>query len=344
MYRLIGCTTVLRKAAARPNRSPYRKNERPARSLDLRVLWRVSHKLLTFACLLNSTVSLAQYSTPKFDVQGHRGARGLMPENTIPAFLMALDSGVTTIELDLAVTKDGQLVVSHEPWMSASICVDASGKDIDPEQEIKFNIFQMPYAEVAMWDCGSKNNARFPEQQKMKIGKPLLKDVIVAVEDHIKSFSRYEVDYNIEIKTDPEGDNLFHPTPEVFADLVIKMLNEQLPIQRIVIQSFDFRVLRYIHQQYPQIRLAALIENTKSIDVNLTELGFIPDIYSPAFQLLNGERVKYLHSKKPSSIRNGKRMRVIPWTVNEFTDIKKIKEMGVDGVISDSPNRAKAVK
>lgn len=284
---------------------------------------------------------MAQYSTPKFDVQGHRGARGLMPENTIPAFLLALDSGVTTIELDLAVTKDQQLVVSHEPWMNHLICLDPSGNAIDSVQAMRANIYQMTYDEVKQWDCGSKGNARFPEQQKFKASKPRLVDVIAAVEAHIKSYSRYEVDYNIEIKTDPRGDNVYHPTPQEFSDLVIHTLDEFLPLQRIIIQSFDFRVLQYIHKKYPTIKLAALVENKKSIEANLKELGFIPDIYSPDWSLLNAERVKLLHAKKPDSLKNGKKLRVIPWTVNQVKDMKALKKMGVDGIITDYPNRAK---
>jgi glycerophosphoryl diester phosphodiesterase len=310
--------------------------------------------LAVLIVLLFGSFRLAQYSTPKFDVQGHRGARGLMPENSIPAFLLALDSGVTTIELDLAVTHDGQLVVSHEPWMNASICLDSSGQNIDPKKEREFNIYKMEYEEVRKCDCGSKGNARFPEQKKIKTIKPLLKDVIVAVEDHIKSYSRYEVDYNIEIKSDPKGDNLFHPSPKEFSDLVIKVLNEQLPMRRVVIQSFDFRVLKYIHENYPKIRLAALVENTKSIDANLKALGFIPEIYSPAYQLLSADKVKYLHSKKPSNGNgnghgkgngnaNGKKLRVIPWTVNEIKDMEALKKMKVDGIITDYPNRAKGL-
>lgn len=291
---------------------------------------------------LLTSFGLAQYSTPKFDVQGHRGARGLMPENSIPAFLLALDSGVTTIELDLAVTRDGQLVVSHEPWMNANICIDPTGQGIDPKKDREFNIFKMDYEEIEKCDCGSKGNARFPEQKKIRTIKPLLKDVIVAVEDHIKSFSRYEVDYNIEIKSDPKGDNVFHPSPKEFSDLVIKILNEQLPMRRVVIQSFDFRVLQYIHENYPTLRLAALVENTKSIDANLKALGFIPEIYSPAYQLLNADRVKYLHTKKPSS-SNVKKLRVIPWTVNEVKDMNALKKIGVDGIITDYPNRAKGL-
>ena len=94
---------------------------------------------------------------PRFDIQGHRGARGLMPENTIPAFLMALDSGVTTLELDVVITKDKQVVVSHEPWMSASICFDSEGRVYTEKEEKKFNIYQMTYEEVRQFNCGIKN-------------------------------------------------------------------------------------------------------------------------------------------------------------------------------------------
>jgi glycerophosphoryl diester phosphodiesterase len=286
--------------------------------------------LLLFLFLAEQEL-IAQAYIPKFDVQGHRGARGLMPENSIPAFLLALDSGVNTIELDLAVTKDGQLVVSHEPWMSASICSDPSGKPFDEKSEIKNNIYQMTYEQVKQWDCGSKGNPNFLQQAKMNVGKPLLSDVIVAVENHIKSFTRYEVDYNIEIKSLPEGDNKFHPRPELFSDLVFNLVDQYLPLDRVVIQSFDFRVLKYWHEKYPEVRLAALVENKKSVDENLNDLGFKPSIYSPYFKLLTKEVVKELHDKK---------MRVIPWTVNEPTEMLSVKGMDVDGFITDYPDRA----
>ncbi len=276
----------------------------------------------------------AQIYTPKFDLQGHRGARGLRPENTIPAFLLALDSGVTTVELDLAITKDKQIVVSHEPWMSASICLQANGTLIRPSDEKRFNIFQMTYDEVMKFDCGSKGNERFPEQTKMKIQKPLLTDVIVAVEDHLRSYTQYEVDYNIEIKSSPEGDNKFHPYPAAFSDMVYNLIDQYLPLDRVVIQSFDFRVLKYWHEKYPDVRLAALVENTKSISANLKDLGFTPAIYSPYFQLLSKDKVQYLQNQK---------VRVIPWTVNEEADMKKMLQYGVDGFITDYPNRAAAL-
>ncbi len=277
----------------------------------------------------------AQVYIPKFDVQGHRGARGLKPENTIPAFLTAIDIGVTTIEMDLAITKDKKIIVSHEPWMSGEICLDASGKSITMKEEKKYNIYEMAYSEVIAFDCGSKRHERFPEQDKMKTSKPLLREVVAAVEDHIRSYSRYEVDYNIEIKTEKETDNKFHPSPEEFSDLVYAFVDDYLPWDRVVIQSFDFRVLKYWHEKHPEVRLAALVENTKSIDYNLDQLGFKPSIYSPDYKLLNKERVNYLHQMK---------IRVIPWTVNEVRDMLSLKGMGVDGFITDYPDRAHKYK
>lgn len=277
---------------------------------------------------------MAQY-IPKFDVQGHRGARGMMPENTIPAFLFALDSGVMTLEMDIAVTKDKQIVVSHEPWMSAAICLDPSGNSFSEKDEKKFNLYQMTYEEVKQFDCGSKGNENFPQQVKMAVQKPLLQDVIVAVENHIKKLTQYEVDYNIEIKSSPDGDGIFHPGVEEFSDLVYNLLNDYLPMERVVIQSFDFRVLKYWHKKHPEVRLAVLVENLKSIDATLDELGFTPSIYSPHYKLLNKDKVNLLHKKK---------IRVIPWTVDEEADMLALKGMGVDGFITDYPDRARKYK
>lgn len=273
----------------------------------------------------------AQIYIPKFDLQGHRGARGMKPENTIPAFIAALDTGVTTLEMDLAVTKDKQLVVSHEPWMNAAICMQPDNSPIKSKEEKKFNIYQMTYDQVKLFDCGSKGNDKFPEQEKIKTSKPLLSEVIAAVEDHIRSYSQYEVDYNIEIKSDPEGDNKFHPAPQEFSDMVYALIDQYLPWERVVIQSFDFRVLKYWHEKYPDVRLAVLVENKKTVHSNLADLGFKPSVYSPYFKLISADDIQYLHQQK---------IRVIPWTVNEADDIKKMRQLGVDGIITDYPNHA----
>lgn len=285
---------------------------------------------------------------PKFDVQGHRGARGLMPENSLPAFMLALDSGVTTLEMDLSISKDNQIVVSHEPWMSAEYCLDPSGKEIKTKDEKKFNIYKMTYEEVKLWDIGSKGNPRFPEQIKIKASKPLLSDVIVAAENHAKNFTKYLPDYNIEIKSEPQTDGKFHPKPEEFSDMVYQLIDQYLPWDRVVIQSFDFRVLKYWHRKYPEVRLAALVENLKTIDENLKDLGFVPDIYSPDYKLLDKNEVERIHrktiSRTPKAGAKSSSMRVIPWTVNDEKEMLSLSEMGVDGIITDYPNRARKLK
>ncbi|MCK6617085.1 MAG: glycerophosphodiester phosphodiesterase [Cyclobacteriaceae bacterium] len=290
-------------------------------------------KFLCFFLFLKLSVAtvMSQVYTPKFDLQGHRGARGLKPENTIPSFIVALEAGVTTIELDVVITKDKQVVVSHEPWMAADICLKPDGTQITESEARSINIYQLTYKEVKQYDCGSKGNVRFPDQEKLKISKPLLKDVIASVEDHIKSYTLYEVDYNIEIKSAKTGDGKYHPLPDEFSDLVYNLLSQYLPMERIIIQSFDFRVLQYWHNKYPSVRLAALVENTKSIDENLKELGFMPSVYSPYYKLLTEEKIKELKALK---------LRVIPWTVNEPEDMKRLRAWGVDGLITDYPNRA----
>lgn len=281
--------------------------------------------------LLIAGTAAAQIYIPVFDLQGHRGARGLRPENSVPAFILAVDAGVTTVELDLAISRDKQIVVSHEPWMSSSVCLQPDGSEISPRDEKTFNIYEMDYEEIKKFDCGSKGHDDFPSQLKMKTAKPLLKDVIIAIEHHIKSHALYEVDYNIEIKSAPAGDDKFHPTPEVFSDLVYNLVDQYLPLERVVIQSFDFRVLQYWHKKYPEVRLSALIENVRTVDANLRALGFNPSVYSQHHKTLTKAKVDYLKKLK---------IRVIPWTVNEIDDMKKMLEWQVDGFITDYPDRA----
>jgi glycerophosphoryl diester phosphodiesterase len=284
--------------------------------------------------LLFLSLSLTGQYMPKFDIQGHRGARGILPENSIPAFLRALDLGVTTVELDVVISKDKRVVVSHEPWMSSEICLDADGKPFK-NNPAKFNMYQLTYDEIAAFDCGSKGNEGYPQQEKFKVSKPLLSDVIIAVENHIRNYSLYEVDYNIEIKSSPAGDDKFHPSVKEFSDLVYQLVDQYLPLERVVIQSFDFRVLKYFNKNYPEVRLAALVDNDDSIDQNLATLGFKPAIYSPYYKLLNRDKVAYLHKLK---------IRVIPWTVNEESEMLVFKGMGVDGFITDYPDRARKYK
>ncbi|WP_258099311.1 glycerophosphodiester phosphodiesterase family protein [Marinoscillum pacificum] len=265
-----------------------------------------------------------------FDLQGHRGCRGLYPENTIPAFLHAIDLGVNTLEMDLAVTDDRELLVSHEPYMSAEMCLDKQGREISDTAQYQYNIYQMNYEEIQQFDCGTKPHPRFPEQKKMVVNKPLLKDVIASVNEHLKESGKKHINYNIEIKSQEKSDDVYHPSPADFSDLVYSTIDDLIDWKYVTIQSFDFRVLQYFHDKYPKVTLALLIENELPYEQNLDSLGFKPEIYSCYFKLLTAQTVHDLQDQE---------IKVIPWTVNEEEDMLHMIEIGVDGLITDYPDR-----
>ncbi|HNC39904.1 MAG TPA: glycerophosphodiester phosphodiesterase family protein, partial [Chitinophagaceae bacterium] len=179
----------------------------------------------------------------EFDKQGHRGCRGLMPENTIPAMIHALDLGVTTLEMDVVITKDNKVILSHEPWFGEEITTKPDGTYMGPREERKFNIYWMTYEQTKDFDVGMKPHPRFPNQQKMNITKPLLADVMDSVNKSMMVRRRPFPFYNIEIKTNPLGDGVFHPKPEAFVDLLMSIINEKGIAEQVIIQSFDFRNL-----------------------------------------------------------------------------------------------------
>ncbi|MDX5345984.1 MAG: glycerophosphodiester phosphodiesterase, partial [Hymenobacteraceae bacterium] len=266
-----------------------------------------------------------------FDVQGHRGCRGLMPENTIPAFLNALELGVQTLELDTVISKDKQVVVSHEPFMSDEICLTPAGQEIKEADEQQHNLYQMPYKLIKQYDCGLKPHPRFPDQQKMAAYKPLLSEVITAAEAYAAAHQLMPVQYNIETKCTPAGDNLFHPEPEEFVDLLINELQKHELLSRCTIQSFDRRTLQIIKNKQVPVKLSLLVEDMISPEQHLQALGFTPDYYSPDFTLINEHLLQLCRQKN---------IQLLPWTVNEPQDMLKLDQKGVAGIITDYPDRA----
>lgn len=182
-----------------------------------------------FAPTLLIQMQSCNYGTIDLDVQGHRGCRGLMPENTVPAFMKAWALGVTTLELDVVVSRDSQLVVSHEPWFSHAFCLTPQGEPITEANEKNHNIFAMDYSEIAAWDCGSKGNPAFPDQQRFVAHKPLLSEVF----DSVESVATHSDDedarlprYNIELKMEPGGTGVFNPPAKQFVHLILNVLRE----------------------------------------------------------------------------------------------------------------------
>lgn len=287
--------------------------------------------LFLAACTPRPANTPAMNPTAAFDWQGHRGARGLSPENTVPSFLKALEFPlVSTLELDVVISKDRQVIVSHEPWMSHEICSHAGGKAVLKSEEETLNIFQLTAAEIAAFDCGRRGHSRFPEQEAMPAAKPTLEEVVKAVAEYCAAHSRSLPQYNIEIKSRPEWDGVKTPAPAVFAGLVVEEVRRLGIAGHTCIQSFDPRSLREVHRLAPDMVTALLVENLRGLEQNVKELGYVPSIYSPYFKLVNAGTVKNAHAKK---------MRIIPWTVNETADMRALIQLGVDGIITDYPNR-----
>lgn len=267
----------------------------------------------------------------EFDFEAHRGGRGLMPENTIPAMRNALGMlRVTTLEMDVLITKDGQVVVSHDPYFNANITTTPEGKFLTVQEGQKLILYQMNYADIMRYDVGMKPHPDFPRQQKIAVHKPLLVDLVDAAEAEARLKNR-SIRYNIEIKSKKTTDNTHHPVPDVFVEKLVSLLQQKGILDRCVIQSFDMRPLQVLHSRYPSIKTSFLVDKDAAaqVDEQVAKLGFTPTVYSPVYTSVTQQVVDACHRLH---------MRVVPWTVNTKEEIQKLVDMKVDGVISDYPD------
>ena len=279
-----------------------------------------------------TALSSSVFSQSTFDIEGHRGCRGLYPENTIVAFIHAVQLGVNTLEMDMQISKDVKIVISHDAFMGSNICTAPDGKPVEAADESKYKIYTLTYDEIKKFDCGSRGNAKFPEQQKVATVKPLLSEVIDTIEKYVKEHNLPPVMYNIETKSTVAGDDINHPKPAVFAKMVYDLIKQKGVVNKCIIQSFDPRTLQEIRKIDPTITTALLIDikNLKGLKGNLKTLGFKPSIYSPYYMLVNKKLVRACHQMH---------IKVLPWTVNDEKKMVELKNMGVDGLISDYPDR-----
>lgn len=272
------------------------------------------------------------------DIQGHRGCRGHYPENTIEGFRRALDLGATTLEMDVAITADGEVVVSHEPYMNHTICrqpTDTGFAAIPATSgEDDHNIYRMTYAEVAAYDCGSVPQPAFPDRVLVRERKPLLRDVLTAFVTERRARGLEVPRFNIETKSTVAGDGVFHPEPAVFVSHVLGVLGEFDIEEKVILQSFDPRTLEQVHVMAPYVKTALLIGDEETPDRWLDRLSFTPDIISPNHGLLDEEVVAMFRAQD---------IAVIPWTANDPEDIRRMIDLGVDGIISDYPDRVVTV-
>jgi glycerophosphoryl diester phosphodiesterase len=247
----------------------------------------------------------------RIQVHGHRGARALRPENTIPAFEYAIAAGVDALELDMAVTKDNVLVISHDPYLEPPVCTGPVRKAMIHELTLK---------QVKEWDCGAVRNPKFPKQQPVPGARmPTLDEVFdLAPQGNFL--------FNIETKSFPKHPELT-PAPEAFVKLVLDKIRKHHLESRVVLQSFDFRTLRAMKRLAPEIKLSALDARPARSFVEIAkEAG--ADIVSPEFYLVTAERVQAAHTAG---------LQVLPWTPDTPAEWNRLIAAGVDGIITDDP-------
>lgn len=299
------------------------RQSRLARICKLLVLCSLA---LVTAPAIGATQTRERQARPpsKIQVQAHRGGRALRPENTLPAFQHALELGVDVLELDLGVSRDGVLVVSHDPLVNPALCRDAGGATVPPN----LALFSLPYAQIRSYDCGSVRNPDFPKQVVVPSAyMPTLEEVLDL--GLRPGFSH--LGFNIETKIKPETPHLA-PAPEEFARLVVRAVRQRGLEKRAVLQSFDYRTLRAARQLAPEIVTSALVNANKFASAGADFVALArqaqAQIISPEKKLVTAIRVRAAHAAG---------LRVIPWTANEHSDWERLVAAGVDGIITDDP-------
>lgn len=293
----------------------------------------VSMSIVTACNLFKKTTDqrIQNQKFPSFSYEGHRGARGLYPENSIGAMKVAINHpAVTTLEMDCHITKDNKVIVYHDDYLNPKFVTYKNGKELTGK-DIKGLVYSYTLKELADFDLGLKGNVDFPQQQKTTASISLLSDLIDASEAYAKQKRQSPMFYNIETKCQAESDHKSHPAPQEFSDLLLEVIIEKKIAPRTVIQSFDKRTIQYINKAYPQIKTSFLIDakNKKNIQELVQELGFTPFIISPHYKIVTEKFVNEAHQL---------RIKIIPWTVNTKEEIQAQKALNVDGIISDYPN------
>lgn len=297
--------------------------------------------------LVAALVAAAALSSAAFDLQGHRGARGLFPENTLPAFQKALDLGVDTIECDMAITRDGVVVIHHDLWLNPDTTRGPDGKWLEQRGPA---IAELTFAELQKYDVGrlkpgTEYSRQFPDQAAIDGTRiPRLSDLF----DLVKKSGKTRVNVDCETKVSPYQPAATRDRDE-FTRMTIAEIRKAGMAERTMIQSFDWNTLRLIQKEAPEIRTMYL-NNERSVAARKGPggspflAGFDPDkhgslpravkaaggrIWAPDHTTLTAALLAEAHSLG---------IIVIPWTVNDPAAINKVLDMGVDGIISDRPD------
>ena len=247
----------------------------------------------------------------KILVHGHRGARAMRPENTISAFEYAVKAGVDVLELDMAVTKDNVIMISHDPILHGPVCTG-------PQEHAV--IHELTFEQVRRWDCGAVQSPGFPKQKTMPGTRMPTLDEVFSLAD------RGLFDFNIETKIFPDKPE-YTPSPEEFVRMVLRKIRSYKLEKRVILQSFDFRTLIAMRKLAPEIRLSALTQNDPR-DFTLIAKEGQAGIISPHYNLVTTQKVAAAHAAG---------LEVIPWTANTPAEWDRLIKAGVDAIITDDP-------
>ena len=293
--------------------------------------------ILSFACY-HSIREKVRIVPKEIDLQGHRGARGLKPENTLPGFLEALNHGVKTLELDTVLTSDLNLLIHHNTDTNPSLCQYLDGKPIESRP-----IRTLPISELKKMDCGSKKNPDFQYQDSVPGTSPItLDELFLFIKKESEKDERFQkVQFNIEMKF---GKDAGVEEMEVFAKRITEVISSHGMVERSTVQSFLPQSLPIVRKHIPEIKTSALYAPTlvQGITLKLGLGSWIREsiledskangasIVSPYLLYVDQDFVRKAHSMG---------LKVIPWTVNDPEEMKSLIRLGVDGLISDYPNR-----
>lgn len=258
--------------------------------------------------------AMTAFADARILVHGHRGARAVLPENTLPAFEYAIAAGVDALELDLAVTRDNVLVVSHDPEMNPNYCTPPEGWTGTR------TIRQMTFDELRRWDCGAKANPEFPKQ------KPVPGTRVPSLDEVFALAPRGNFDFNVETKISPARPE-FTPSPEEFARLLLDAIRRHKLEKRVIVQSFDFRTLEAMRKMAPEIALSALHAPMGGGYVAAAKAAGA-HWWSPHYSIVTPALVEEAHKAG---------MKVVPWTANDAGVWKKLADARVDAIITDDP-------
>lgn len=273
------------------------------------------------------TVDMNDY----IDVQAHRGGAGLKPENTYSSMINAVKLGVNTLEMDLQMSKDSLVVVSHDAYFHSRYATRPDGSVVEPQQKKEY-LFTMPYDSIAKYDVGLRKSTVWPEKAQEPAIKPLATSLIDSVESFTERNGYSKMRYNVEIKTRKgKGEGANWPEYKTFVDHCVAVLLSKHLGDRLVVQSFDTRALNYMHEKYPELMLSYLVDSkVPDFDTYMGQLDFVPEWLSPEGSLVTKSLVEKCHSKN---------IKIVPWTVDDPADIQKMVELDVDAIISNYPDR-----